>query len=156
RSVDELNPQLELQVNAFIPDAYVEDSSLKIEVYKRVAAAAEPADIDAIAAELQDRYGAPPLPVTLLLQVGRIKSLARKARVAQLQQKGEVLEMRFAADHKLSGEVLLYLASRWGKRVTFSEKKGFALLLKNGAASDQSGRLQVALELLQDLLTRLN
>ena len=105
---------------------------------------------------MQDRYGAPPLPVTLLLQVGRIKSLARKARVAQLQQKGEVLEMRFAADHKLSGEVLLYLASRWGKRVTFSEKKGFALLLKNGAASDQSSRLQVALDLLQDLLTRLN
>ena len=156
RSVDELNPQLELQVNAFIPDAYVEDSALKIEIYKRIAAAGEPADVDAIAAELQDRYGAPPLSVTLLLQVGRIKSLARKARVAQLQQKGEVLEMRFAAEHSLTPEVLLYLASRWGKRVTFSDKKGFALLLKNGSTHDQSGRLQVALELLQDLLSRLN
>lgn len=65
--------QIDLTINAFIPDSFVQDSVLKVEIYKRFAACTSFEEIDDIASELVDRYGQLPEAVENLLTVSRIR-----------------------------------------------------------------------------------
>lgn len=47
-------------------------------MYKQIAEIRTEADIEAVRAELLDRYGEPPAPVEALLGVARLRNLARE------------------------------------------------------------------------------
>jgi transcription-repair coupling factor (superfamily II helicase) len=55
----------------------------------------ETADLDALATELRDRFGAPPPEVDQLLALKRLRLLGRDAGVARLRVKRERLEFEF-------------------------------------------------------------
>ena len=68
---DESSPseiKIELPVDAHLPHDYVPHERLRLEMYKKVAAVADEAQLGDIEAELVDRYGAPPEPVRNLLR----------------------------------------------------------------------------------------
>ncbi len=68
---------LELPLPAFIPDDYIPDRTLKIHFYQRLAAIKATDQVEAMQAELVDRFGPPPEPVTNLLELLRLKAEAR-------------------------------------------------------------------------------
>ncbi|HEX7267587.1 MAG TPA: transcription-repair coupling factor, partial [Streptosporangiaceae bacterium] len=80
--------RVELPVNAHIPHEYVPGERLRLEAYTRIAAADSDSDIDAVHAELTDRYGPPPEPVLTLLAVARLRSQARRAGLTDITQQG--------------------------------------------------------------------
>ncbi len=69
--------KVELPVNAYIPHEYVPEERLRLEAYRRLAAAATHAEVSAVEAELLDRYGPVPEPVAALLAVARFRCRAR-------------------------------------------------------------------------------
>jgi len=64
---------VELPVNALIPDDYINDRTLKLHFYQRLANFEQPEQVEAMVAELTDRFGAPPEPVANLLALVRLK-----------------------------------------------------------------------------------
>ena len=69
--------RVELPVDAHLPDDYVSRSDLRLEAYRRLAAAGtspDPADVDAVQAEWEDRYGPVPEPARALLAVARLRT----------------------------------------------------------------------------------
>ena len=50
-------PRLTTDVDAFLPDDYVEDAEEKVAFYKRLADASEADEVERLAAELRDRFG---------------------------------------------------------------------------------------------------
>ncbi|MBN2451531.1 MAG: transcription-repair coupling factor, partial [Lentisphaeria bacterium] len=64
---------------AAIPASYVGEECIRVACYRRLAALATPADLDAFSAELRDRFGPPPACVDMLLAVTRVRLLARAA-----------------------------------------------------------------------------
>jgi transcription-repair coupling factor (superfamily II helicase) len=79
--------RIEVPVDAYIPPAYIPYEVAKIDVHRRIAAAREPADLEALAEELADRFGPPPEPVENLirLQRARIRLAPSGARVADVR-----------------------------------------------------------------------
>ncbi|MDI6774423.1 MAG: transcription-repair coupling factor [Verrucomicrobiota bacterium] len=77
--------------SAAIPYGYIEDESLRIAVYRRIAEATAPAELDALRAELADRFGPPPPAVERLLQTGRIRALAAARGIRQVETRGSRL-----------------------------------------------------------------
>ena len=75
-----------------IPETYVRDLPVRLGLYRRIGALTE-AEIEAMAAELADRFGPLPPEVENLLQVVAIKALCRDAGVEKLDAgpKGMVL-----------------------------------------------------------------
>jgi transcription-repair coupling factor (superfamily II helicase) len=67
---------LELPVNAYIPDEYINDRALKMNMYQRMANLERAEQAEALAAEMADRFGPPPEPVANLLAVTRLKTEA--------------------------------------------------------------------------------
>jgi transcription-repair coupling factor (superfamily II helicase) len=51
-----------LDVPAYLPDAYVPSQEVKLDVYRRLTRMTEPAEIDALKAEVRDRFGPLPAP----------------------------------------------------------------------------------------------
>jgi transcription-repair coupling factor (superfamily II helicase) len=61
---------------AYLPLDYIREPAQRLEIYRRLAQATDRAALDAVKRELTDRFGPPPVPVELLLQVGELKLLA--------------------------------------------------------------------------------
>src|SRR5450759_2650138 len=85
---------IELPVDAHIPHDYVAHERLRLEAYRKIAAATSDADLEAIRAELTDRYGAPPEPVGQLLDVAAFRLVARAAGLTDVTAQGRYI--RFA------------------------------------------------------------
>ena len=148
----EVSTQIDLEVNAYIPDSFVPDSVLKVEFYKRLAACESLEEIDDLAAELSDRYGQLPAQVENMLDIGRIRVPARRLAVESIKQKpGGVVELRFAEGHPVQGEHLINLMIKWEKRLLFSDKKGFSIMVRTGDIRSDAGREGLILRILCEL-----
>jgi len=94
RAEPESDMRIELPVEAHLPTDYIESERLRLEMYKRIAEVRTEADLGAVMAELADRYGDPPAPVTALLSVARFRILARECGVSEVVAQGSFV--RFA------------------------------------------------------------
>jgi len=65
---------LELPAPAFLPPDYVEREDLRLDAYRRLASVQTTADVDDIALEWVDRFGAVPPPAAALLQVAHVRA----------------------------------------------------------------------------------
>lgn len=65
---------LELPAPAFLPPDYVEREDLRLDAYRRLASVQSASDVDDIALEWVDRFGAVPAPAAALLQVARVRA----------------------------------------------------------------------------------
>jgi transcription-repair coupling factor (superfamily II helicase) len=87
-----IEPELRLEVQGYLPETYVDSEAQRLEIYRRCAACTEPAALDALHQEIQDRFGTPPPAVERLLLVIELKLLARQLFLERIEQRGlEVL-----------------------------------------------------------------
>ncbi|GAA4896197.1 transcription-repair coupling factor [Tessaracoccus lubricantis] len=83
--------RVEIPVDAHLPDDYITSERLRLEMYKQIAEIRTEADIDAVRAELVDRYGELPPPVEQLLGVAGLRNLAREHGVQEIVPQGKVV-----------------------------------------------------------------
>ncbi len=87
----EAEVKLELPVDAHLPHTYVPSERLRLEMYKRLAAVRDDAEIAEVSAEMTDRYGEPPGPVLSLLEVARLRVHARAAGLSEITVGGSTV-----------------------------------------------------------------
>ena len=80
--------RIELPVDAHLPHDYVSHERLRLEMYKKLAAVVDEVQLADIEAELVDRYGAPPEAVRNLLEVARLRTVARAGGIADISVQG--------------------------------------------------------------------
>ena len=85
--------RIELPVNAHLPHDYVPDERLRLMAYTTLAEAAGDDAVDEFVAEMTDRYGPPPEPVKILVEVARLRLLARTAGVTDIVMAGKNVRM---------------------------------------------------------------
>ncbi|MDN5791306.1 MAG: transcription-repair coupling factor, partial [Micrococcales bacterium] len=83
--------KIELPVDGHLPHDYVPGERLRLEAYKKLATVETFEAVDDIEAELRDRYGPPPEPVGNLLEVARLRVVARRAKVADIAVQGKLV-----------------------------------------------------------------
>ncbi len=85
----EFDPDVNLQVNARIPEEYVPDTHLRLVLYKRLANANDEEDVLTVQEEMQDRFGPLPGTVENLIEVMRIRTLARYVGLQSVDPAGD-------------------------------------------------------------------
>ncbi|WP_083672059.1 DEAD/DEAH box helicase [Sphingomonas montana] len=83
-TVDLWTPELSLGVDAHIPVGWIAEPELRLDIHARLARAGSVDAIDALADEVEDRFGRPPEAALRTFAIGRIRQLARAARVARI------------------------------------------------------------------------
>ncbi|MBI2875858.1 MAG: DEAD/DEAH box helicase, partial [Candidatus Tectomicrobia bacterium] len=94
-SEDDVEPEILLNLEGYIPAEYIANTNQRLDVYKRLSDIREPEDLQWIREELIDRYGALPEALERLLQILEIKALARKLRIVKMEQQGEGVLLTF-------------------------------------------------------------
>ena len=82
-----LEIRVEIPVDAHLPKDYVSRSDLRLEAYRRLAAAginSEIESVDEVQAEWEDRYGPVPDPAMALLAVGRLRALCAQLGISEV------------------------------------------------------------------------
>ncbi len=79
RELPVVSTAISLPLAAYIPEEYVSSQSTRVAFYQKLAAVSHPDEIDDIAQELNDRFGAPPQAVGNLLYIIMIRQLATEA-----------------------------------------------------------------------------
>jgi transcription-repair coupling factor (superfamily II helicase) len=80
--------KIELPVDAHLPHEYVPGERLRLEAYKKLATVQDEDGLAEIVSELQDRYGALPEAVKNLVEVARLRTVARQAGVSDISVQG--------------------------------------------------------------------
>lgn len=105
KKVKKSNTEIDLGLEAYIPDNYIGDQEEKIEFYKKIKSATA-ADIVQIQDELIDRFGNYPKPVENLLAISALKSeadLAQVRNITKISANQIKIEFARAASDELKG-----------------------------------------------------
>ena len=108
------SPMLQLPLTAYIPESYVPDLTTRLDIYKRLAKAADQAEARRIGDELVDRFGKLPKQVENLLYLLNIKLLAGQLGVESIVKEEDQIVIRFAEGHSLS-QLKLPVVEKWLK-----------------------------------------
>ena len=87
--------QIDLNVTSYIPDEYIEDSAQKIEIYQNIALCRKEEDIQNVVDEIIDRFGNMPAELENLLDIARIKYLAKPFSISKIASKRTAVVFTF-------------------------------------------------------------
>jgi len=108
---EDINPEINVDITAFLPSAYVIDTDVRLNLYRRLSNLREETDLKAIEEEIHDRFGPPPQEVRNLLGVMSIRILLKKVGITRLDAGRHSLSLTFSQDNPVDPEALVRLVS---------------------------------------------
>lgn len=112
--LEEIDPEVNLQLSAYIPQTYIPDISQRYIIYRRIAAlvSAQPEIQEDLRDELVDRYGRIPEETINLFKVIELKKELIPLRINKLEQGRDSLVFSFMNDTPLKPETLMEFLAR--------------------------------------------
>lgn len=139
---EEIDPELNLKVAAYLPESYVTDPGTRIDLYKRLASRDSTEEIESLGGELEDRFGLLPPEAQNLLGMMEVKVLARDLGIKQVLYDGNHLSCQLDASTPLTTEQILELSQ--GEPERYRIVPPDRLLIATGAAEGDSGVIVAA------------
>lgn len=134
--VEEVDTQIDLKITAYIPNDYIENANQKIETYQDIANLDKEEQITEIIDELIDRYGEIPNEVVNLIEVARIKILARELQIINITQKQDSIMIQFNNADKLVTDKIQILIDIYKNKIFFSSGVSPYITLKLQSKKD--------------------
>ena len=124
---EDIDVEIDLSVNAYIPDSYISDELIKIEMYKKIASIESKKDVHEVEDELEDRFSDIPKSVKTLLQIAYIKTLCKKMQIVKIRQiKDEIILepiTRYKTKEKIGSKVVTELEELLEHMCSLKQKK---------------------------------
>ncbi|MFM8567889.1 MAG: transcription-repair coupling factor [Gemmatimonadota bacterium] len=90
--------EVTLDLPAYLPDEYIASAEVKLDLYRRLGAARDAEQVDAIRDELRDRFGPLPEPAVAYLGIARLRRLGAPLGVEGILVHGAEARVSFRAD----------------------------------------------------------
>ncbi|HMJ11285.1 MAG TPA: TRCF domain-containing protein, partial [Polyangiaceae bacterium] len=110
--IHEVDPELSFDVEALLPEDYISEVGVRLSFYKRLASAQGDGEVSELAAEMQDRFGNPPLEARRLIELMRLKTELRALRVLGCEASAKSVSLHLREDTPLDAERIGQLVSR--------------------------------------------
>ena len=134
KTIKKSNAEIDLKLEAYIPDTYIADQEEKIEFYKKIKAVTDQDELDKIEDELIDRFGDYPAAVENLLAVAGLKIDADLAQALTVLKNGDKIKVEFnnAASHELEGPNIFKALEHVNMkaRISMNQEKRMVVLLQ--------------------------
>ena len=108
---EEIFPEINTDLPVFIPHSYIEESDIRLEIYRRLSTIREESELDEMVKEIQDRFGPVPPEVSNLIAVIKIKIGLKKIGSPRLDLNDSSMIFSFSKDTPLSSRKLLDLVA---------------------------------------------
>lgn len=91
----QIETTIDTDLEALIPDFYVEKDSERLEIYRRLYRMDDTTKIDDIKSELQDRFGEYPPEVENLFKIIELKIVAARFRITRVEMRNKIVTLTF-------------------------------------------------------------
>ena len=108
---------IEIDVPAFIPETYISDELLKLQMYKRISAVKDAEDEEEIIDELLDRFGEIPKETINLVKISLIRAMAEKVGVARVHEEQKKIVFDFHGKSMLTPDRMAELSEAYGMNI---------------------------------------
>ncbi|NUQ81313.1 MAG: transcription-repair coupling factor [Bacteroidetes bacterium] len=124
---------VESWVSGQLPETYIDEPALRFDVYKRLSRSTQPEQISELEAEMNDRFGQPPIEAKVLVWETRIRLAGQKIGAVKIALQHDQMQLQFPpADHRFfkNGyfEQLLNKLTVVTYPHTFTDQKGILTL----------------------------
>ncbi len=92
---DEINPEINIDLPAFLPGDYIIDTDVRLNLYRRMSGLMEKTELEDVIREITDRFGPPPQEVSNLLDVMSIRILLKKMGIVRLDAGDRMVSLTF-------------------------------------------------------------
>lgn len=133
KQIEEIDPEINLLLSAYIPDTYIPDSDQRYIAYRRLSSLNSEADLDDLADEFTDRYGKLPEQTTNLFSVIRIKSYLKQLRISKLEKAPNSLVFSFADDTPVTPQDILIYIENNKKKVRLTPDGRLVVSITDGS-----------------------
>jgi transcription-repair coupling factor (superfamily II helicase) len=99
-------PQVDLHLDAYIPDDYIKEDSQRFSIFKKLSRISKIKDVDELKEEMRDRYGLLPHPVLRLFDIIELRIMAKAAHVHSIIPKDGKVEISVPVDKEYSSKLL--------------------------------------------------
>jgi transcription-repair coupling factor (superfamily II helicase) len=149
----EHDPEISVDVPAFLPDDYVPDAGQRLDFYRRLGQARDEDDVRATLAELEDRYGPLPDEALLLGEVMIDKTLIRALGALGYELGATRLVLSLGADTRLDPAKVTRLVTGKASRFKLTPDMRLAYTFDEAEKRDRMAAARTRLEHLRGLLT---
>ena len=119
---------VDIDIDAFIPNTYIDDEEIKLDVYRKISKCQVEEEFDELKEELKDRFGDFPKELENLIFIAKLKIKAHKFYVTQLNIKRKLVTITFAENHRIDGQSVVDIVNKFcgairvinGKQVTLT------------------------------------
>jgi transcription-repair coupling factor (superfamily II helicase) len=112
----ERDPEISVDVPAFLPDDYIPDTGQRLDLYRRLAQASDEDEVRGLLTELEDRYGSLPDEAVLLGEVMIDKTLVRQIGALGYELGPARLVLSVGTDTRLQPAKVMKLVQKKGSR----------------------------------------
>jgi transcription-repair coupling factor (superfamily II helicase) len=149
----EHDPEISVDVPAFLPDDYLPDTGQRLDFYRRLAQARDEDDVRATLAELTDRYGALPEEAVLLGEVMIDKTLVRALGALGYELGPARLVLSLGADTGLDPAKVMKLVSGKSSRFKLTPDMRLAYTFTEPEKADRMAAARACLTKLKSLIS---
>ena len=117
-AVEDVQSKINLKIDIRIPDTYLPQVNLRLNLYKRISSVEELDEIEKIKEEVRDRYGPLPHSVNNLFGYGTIKFLAGKLKIKAIDRVGRKLVFKFFPESPANLSLMTRLLQKYSGNIT--------------------------------------
>ncbi|MEX0733393.1 MAG: transcription-repair coupling factor [Steroidobacteraceae bacterium] len=140
--------EVNLQLPALLPEDYIPDVHLRLQLYKRLAGATDGTRLDDLEAEIIDRFGPLPPQAKTLLVVHRLRQRGETLGLRRLEIGTSAGVVEFGRDHRVNPDRVVRLIQRTDSRYRLDGPNRLRLRVNAG---DAPARIAAATEVLSEL-----
>jgi transcription-repair coupling factor (superfamily II helicase) len=137
---EEISPEISTDLPIFIPGGYIEESDVRLDIYKRLSSIKDKAELEEITREIEDRFGPLPREAANLLAMIRIKIGLKRIGSIRLDITDSFMVFSFLKDTPLSPSRLVESAMSRPEHFRFLSDR------KLRVASSQKGPMAILKE----------
>jgi len=93
--VEQVEPEINLRVPAFIPETYVKDTNHRLVIYKKLTQAESEEDVLDVQYEITDRFGSYPQATAYLFETMKLRIMLKKLLVRRIDLEGNQVVIAF-------------------------------------------------------------
>lgn len=141
----EIDPELNVDTPLLLPDDYIEDVGVRLSLYKRFASGESESHVEAIAEEMEDRFGPPPEAARTFVRAMALKPELRRLRVLGCEAGRSRVTLHLADDSPIDLARLVALIARDKGRLRLTPDRKLSARFDEQGEGDAIDRVQALL-----------
>jgi transcription-repair coupling factor (superfamily II helicase) len=116
---EDINPEIHVDVPAFLPGEYVADTDIRLNLYRRLSSLREEPQLGVLSEEIRDRFGPPSQEVENLLDLVSVRMLLKRMDISRLDVGKSGFTLTFSPQNGCDPDALVRLVTRQPRRFHF-------------------------------------